>query len=103
MPRLSLAIMAAVALSTIPASPPAVSAPMSAPVVIAPEIGAPLIEVNHRRRYCHRDVRWHYHPILHRRAGHRHVGPNCYPRRVKHHNRRHNGGCIRIGDVSICF
>jgi hypothetical protein len=103
MRRLGLAMAAAIALSMIPAPPLAVSAPISVGTAIATGAGSPLAEVSHRRRYCHRDVRRHYHPALRRSAWHRHVGSHCRPRIVRRHHRPSHGGCFRIGDVRICL
>jgi hypothetical protein len=100
---LGLAMTAAIALSMIPATPPAVSAPISIGAAIVTDAGISLVEVSHGRRYCHRDVRRHYHPALRRSAWHRHVGSHCRPRIVRRHHHPRHSDCVKIGDIRICF
>jgi hypothetical protein len=100
MRRSALAAVAAIVLTTTPVAPvgPAVAF-SSAPVAMITESGL-LQEVAHRR-HCHRDVRRHYHRVIGRSARHRHVGSSCRVRVVRRH--RDFDGCIRIGDLRICF
>jgi hypothetical protein len=100
MRRSALAAVAAVVLATTPVATAgsAVAFP-SAPATVATDSSL-LQEVVHRR-HCHRDVRRHYHGVLGRSARHRHVGSSCRVRVVRRH--RDIEGCIRIGDLRICF
>jgi hypothetical protein len=104
MPRARFAVVAAVALSMVPVSAPAVAMPyLAGPAVVAGE-GGPLVEVSHRRYgHCHRNVRRHHHRNFHGSRWHRHVGRGCYPRIVRRHHRHYHRNCIKIGDVRICF
>ena len=101
MRRSALAAVAAVLMATTPVAPvdPAAAFP-SAPASMTTE-RSPVLEVAHRR-HCHRDVRRHYHRVLGRSAWHRHVGSSCRVR-VVHRRHRDIEGCIRIGDLRICF
>jgi hypothetical protein len=100
MRRSALAAVAAVVLTTTPIAPMDPAAAFPSALATMTTDSSPVLEVTYRR-HCHRDVRRHYHRVIGRSAWHRHIGPFCRVRVVRRH--RDLDGCIRIGDLRICF